>query len=131
MYYGQTQASIRVTVLHRHALFEIDGEQSTEKDPRIVTEDLFTISEDLSHDHHSVHACCVNVANYLVAIKSIIELTASISTVAIVSSDVAEDYYPFKVLSDGSEILRKSTKDDWGGIFRANTEVLTAHFYTK
>ena len=129
MYYGQTQASIRVTVLHRHT-FEIDGEQSTEEDPRIVTEDLFTISEDLSHDHHSVHACCVNVANYL-AIKSIIELTAFISTVAIVSGDVAEDYYLFKVLSDGSKILRKSTKDDWGGIFRANTEVLTGHFYTK
>ena len=35
------------------------------------------------------------------------------------------------MLSDGSEILRKSTKDDWGGIFRANTEVLTGHFYTK
>ena len=129
MYYGQTQASIRVTVLHRHT-FEIDGEQSTEEDPRIVTEDLFTISEDLSHDHHSVHACCVNVANYL-AIKSVIELTAFISTVAIVSGDVAEDYYLFKVLSDGSDILRKSTKDDWGGIFRANTEVLTGHFYTK
>lgn len=69
MYYGQTQASIHVTVLHRHALFEIDGEQSTEEDTRIVTEHLFTISEDLSHDHHSVHACRVNVANYLRGIK--------------------------------------------------------------
>ena len=314
MYYGQIQASIPVTVLHRHILIDVDGEESREEDPRIITEYLFTISEDLRHDHHSVHACRVNVANYLKGIgykvdtmhewtdrcsaqyksrdcmgdvtyskldfgfstiqnyfetshakgpqdgaganlkhkadmavirreiviqnakknlckptsqrfqsqvvklkrrvfcyesehdseqpyrmfkevqnnrrihsivandsekklktrnlscycencleskyndcrnwteieleterverrvtcanaieqrERIVDLIPSGSTVAIASGDVAKDYYLFEVLSDGAEILRKSTKDDWGGSFRANTEVLTGHFYTK
>lgn len=38
---------------------------------------------------------------------------------------------PFKVLSNGAEILTQSTKDDWGGTFRASTEVLKGHFYVK
>ena len=65
LYYGQTQASIHVTVLHRHALPHVDGEESLEDDPRIVTEHLFTISPDLRHDHHSVQGCRTNVVNYL------------------------------------------------------------------
>ena len=43
LYYGQMQASIHVTVLHRHALSEIDGEESSEDDPRVVTEHLYVI----------------------------------------------------------------------------------------
>lgn len=64
-YYGQTQASLHVTVLHRHALLAIDGEESSEDDPRIVTEHLYVISSDLRHDHHSVQGCRNNVASYL------------------------------------------------------------------
>ena len=65
LYYGQTQASIHVTVLHRHALLYLDGEESSENDPRIVTEHLFTISPDLRHDNHSVQGCRTNVVNYV------------------------------------------------------------------
>ena len=64
-YYGQTQASLHVTVLHRHALLAIDGEESSEDDPRIVTEHLYVISPDLRHDHHSVQGCRNNVVSYL------------------------------------------------------------------
>lgn len=69
LYYGQTQASIHVTVLHRHALKEIDSEESSDEDPKLVTEHLFTISPDLRHDHHSVQACRQNVASYLQSIN--------------------------------------------------------------
>lgn len=69
LYYGQTQASIHVTVLHRHALKELDSEESSAEDPKLVTEHLFTISPDLRHDHHSVQACRQNVASYLQSIN--------------------------------------------------------------
>ena len=69
LYYGQTQASIHVTVMHRHSLAEIDGEDSTPDNPKIVTEHLFVISPDLKHDHHSVHHCRTLVAKYLTQIR--------------------------------------------------------------
>lgn len=65
LYYGQTQASVRVTVLHRHALPHIDNEESSEDDPQVITEHLFTISPDLRHDPHSVQGCRNKVVNYL------------------------------------------------------------------
>ena len=65
LYYGQTQASIHVTILHRRTLSEIDGEESSEDDPCIVTEHLYVIWPDLWHDHHSVQGCRNNVVNYL------------------------------------------------------------------
>ena len=67
--YGQTQASIHVTVLHRHSLAEVDGEESTLDSPKIVTEHLFVISPDLKHDHHSVHHCRTLFAKYLTEIR--------------------------------------------------------------
>ena len=67
-YYGQTQVSIHVTILHRHAISRVDGTQSTLSDPHIVTEHLFAISDDLQHDHQSVHNCRKLVANYLKSI---------------------------------------------------------------
>lgn len=69
LYYGQTQASIHVTVLHRHSLAEIDGEDGSADKPNVVTEHLFVISPDLKHDHHSVHHCRSLVAQYLAEIK--------------------------------------------------------------
>lgn len=37
MYFSQMQASFHVTILHRHALLSVDGEESTEDDPAVVT----------------------------------------------------------------------------------------------
>ena len=65
LYYGQTQPSIHVTVLHRQALSEIDGKESLEDDAHVVTEHLHVISPELQHDHHSVQGCRKNVVNYL------------------------------------------------------------------
>lgn len=69
LYYGQTQASIHVTVLHRHSMADVDGEDSTPDSPKIVTEHLFVISPDLKHDHHFVHHCRTLVAKYLIEIR--------------------------------------------------------------
>ena len=64
-YYSQTQASIHVTILHRHALETVDGVESTVDDPSIITEHIFVISPDTKHDHHSVHQVRELVAGYL------------------------------------------------------------------
>ena len=65
LYFSQAQASIHVTILHRHAIKEIDGIASNEETPEIVTEHLFVISPDIKHDHDSVHECRAIVADYL------------------------------------------------------------------
>ena len=65
LYFSQTQVSIHITVLHRHAMIEIDGEQSTQENPVVITEHLFTISPDTKHDHHSVHCARELMDDYL------------------------------------------------------------------
>ena len=65
MYFSQIQASIHITVLHRHLLREIDSENRS----GIVTEHLFAISPDLKHDHNSVQHCRILVAHYLQSIN--------------------------------------------------------------
>ena len=70
LYFGQTQASIHVTVLHRHPVREIDGEDCS----GLVTEHIFVISPDLKHDHHSVHHCRTLVAQYLKDINYKVEI---------------------------------------------------------
>ena len=47
-YYSQTQASIHVTILHRHALNNTDGVESSPDSP-LVTEHIFVISPDCKH----------------------------------------------------------------------------------
>ena len=74
LYYGQTQVSIHVTILHRQALSQIDCEESSEDDLRVVTEHLYVISPDLQHDHHSVQGCQNNIVNYLKEIGFNVEL---------------------------------------------------------
>ena len=69
LYFGQTQVSIYVTVLHRHSMKDIDGVDSSGDQPKIMTEHLFVISPDLKHDHHSVHHCRELIAQYLNKIK--------------------------------------------------------------
>ena len=63
LYFSQTQVSIHVTVLHRHALRDKDGGESEK--PVIITEHLFVISKDCKHDHHSVHRARELMDGYL------------------------------------------------------------------
>ena len=73
-YYSQSQASIHVTILHRHALKDVDGVESTIEDPVIITEHIFVILPDTKHDHHSVHQVRKLVAGYLKEIKYYVEV---------------------------------------------------------
>ena len=50
-----------MTVLHRHAFLAIDGEESSEDDPRTDTT-FVCYSPDLRHDYHSVKGYRNNVA---------------------------------------------------------------------
>ena len=67
-------ASIHVTVLHKHAIKDVDGVDSTLEEPVIVTEHIFVISPDTKHDHHSVHQVRKLVAEYLEDIKYDVEV---------------------------------------------------------
>lgn len=69
LYFSKTQASIHVTILHRHAILDIDGVESTDEEPNVVTEHLFVISPDLKHNHHSVHEVRSLVAGHLQSIN--------------------------------------------------------------
>ena len=51
-YFQKTEVSIHVTILHRHAVLEYDGFESTRDDPKIIQEQFFVISPDVKHDHH-------------------------------------------------------------------------------
>ena len=59
------RASIHVTILHRHALMNVDGIESTDENPFVITEHLFVISPDCKHDHHSVHSARKLMDGYL------------------------------------------------------------------
>ena len=72
LYFGQSQASIHVTILHRHKLPDESQENDDSQD--IVTEHLFVISSDLKHDHDSVHECQSIVADYLQQIEYPVEV---------------------------------------------------------
>lgn len=65
LYFSQVQASIHITILHRHALINVDGIQSTDENPYVITEHLFVISPDCKHDHHSVHSARKLMNGYL------------------------------------------------------------------
>ena len=65
LYFSQVQASIHVTILHRHALIDVDGIESTEQSLQLTTEHLFVISPDCKHDHHSVHSARKLMDGYL------------------------------------------------------------------
>ena len=65
LYFSQVQASIHVTILHRHALMDVDGIESTEQNPQLITKHLFVISPDCKHDHHSVHSARKLMDGYL------------------------------------------------------------------
>lgn len=69
MYYQKTEVTVYVTIIHRHALLEYDGVESTEEDPQIVSETFYVISPDLQHDHHFVHNVQTQVRDYLSSIS--------------------------------------------------------------
>ena len=47
-YFQHSECSLHVTMIHRHAILEYDGLDSTE----IITEHFFVIFPDLQHDHN-------------------------------------------------------------------------------
>ena len=72
-YYSQSQTSIHATILHRRALKGQDGVESTIEDPVIITKNIFVISPDTKHDHHSVQQVRELVARYHKEIKCDVE----------------------------------------------------------
>ena len=65
LYFSQVQASIHITILHHHALLNVDGIQSTDENSHVITEHIFVISPDSKHDHHSVHSARKLMNGYL------------------------------------------------------------------
>ena len=51
-YFSQSQASVHITILHRHDLKDVGGVESTIEDPIIIPEHIFVISPDTKHDNH-------------------------------------------------------------------------------
>ncbi|CAC5406462.1 unnamed protein product [Mytilus coruscus] len=54
-YFARLEISIHVTLIYRHAILQIGGEESNDKNPYIVTEQLFVFSPDDSHDMYFTH----------------------------------------------------------------------------
>ncbi len=54
-YFQRTEVTIHITILHRHAVLEVDGKEGTDEDPIIVTEQFIVISNDEKHDNNFVH----------------------------------------------------------------------------
>ena len=65
LYFSRVQPSIHITILHRHALINVDGIQSTDENPYVITEHLFVTSPDCKHDCHSVHSAQKLMNGYL------------------------------------------------------------------
>ena len=65
-YFMRPEVSLHVTVIYRHWLPSIDGEQP--EGANLVEEQLFCISEDKTHDHHFTHAVQDKVVGYLKSI---------------------------------------------------------------
>ncbi len=65
LYFAKSEASLHVTVLYRHAMEEFDGEQSTEENPIIIKEHIFTILDDKTHDNYAVQQIKLKIDSYL------------------------------------------------------------------
>lgn len=68
-YFQKTEVSVHVTIIHRHALPDIDGVESTEQNPEIITEHFFVISDDQQHDQYFVHEVRKTISEYLASIS--------------------------------------------------------------
>ena len=63
-----------MTVLHKQAIKDVDGVDSTLEEQVIITEHIFGIFPDTKHDHHSVHQVRKLVEEYQEAIKYDVEV---------------------------------------------------------
>lgn len=72
-YFQKTEVSVHVSVIHRHALIEYDGVESSEEYPEIITEHFYVISDDQQHDQHFVHEVRQNISDYLKSISYNVE----------------------------------------------------------
>ena len=97
-----TQTSIHVTILHRHALNDTDGIESSPDAPLLVTEHIFVISPDCKHDHHSVHQCRGLMADHL---KSIKKYNATV--IHQFTDSCSAQYKSFHCMGDVCQFLRK------------------------
>ncbi|MES9883754.1 MAG: hypothetical protein ABW185_23120 [Sedimenticola sp.] len=64
-FFSKTECTIHVTILHRHAILEFDGEESTPDNRKIITEQIFVISPDLQHDNCFTQEVQKRVAGHL------------------------------------------------------------------
>ena len=63
-----------MTVLHRHAIEDVDGVDSTLEEQVIITEHIFVIFPHTKHDCYSVHQVRKLVEEYQEAIKYDVEV---------------------------------------------------------
>ncbi|VDI16270.1 Hypothetical predicted protein [Mytilus galloprovincialis] len=68
-YFQKTEVSVHVSIIHRHAMLECDGIESTEEIPYIITEHFYVISPDQQHDHFFVHEVRKQIYEYLRSIS--------------------------------------------------------------
>jgi hypothetical protein len=68
-YFQHTECSLHVTMIHRHAMLEYDGFDSTDDFPEIITEYFFVISPDLQHDHNFTKCAQQQIKQYLDSIS--------------------------------------------------------------
>jgi hypothetical protein len=68
-YFQKLEASIHVTLIYKHALLELDGVESTNENPKVITEQCFVISDDDKHDQHFTHFVQKQVSEYLKSIS--------------------------------------------------------------
>ena len=68
-FFAKMEVSLHVTILHRHAVLEYDGIESTSDEPQTITEQFFVISPDPSHDHHFTHTVQSLITEYLNSIS--------------------------------------------------------------
>ncbi len=69
VYFDPEQAEIHVSIIHRHARRDVDGDESSEAKPIIITEQLFVILPgDTEINSNSVHVVREHLAKYFEAI---------------------------------------------------------------
>jgi hypothetical protein len=68
-YFQRTEYILHVTIIHKHAILEYDGLDSTDNFPEIITEHFFVISPDLQHDHNFTKCAQQQIKQYLDSIS--------------------------------------------------------------
>lgn len=73
-YFQKTEVTIHVSILHRHSVLELDGQESTLENPNIIAEQFFVISPDLEHDRYFSCHVQKEISNYLHSIGSSVDV---------------------------------------------------------